>query len=343
VRRRRPRLSPAAVAIPLLVVATTGTTTAIRRLDDRHGPHGGPATFAVLSGGHVALLQAADPTLPPVGLGPDVFNDVTATAVAAVGDRHVYYTAGSRGDACTAMLERVEIDGSGTQFETVVQRVAGRVTELAVSPDGRWLAYVALVSFQGYCHWPVLHVRDLRTGAERVWRHADDGTGDAPYVESLSWAPDGRRLALTATPCCRDDTLTGVRVLDTSGRPGDYLDVPVLAADVSESEREGCSLHRPAFRGGDLVVVRACRAFPLADNAPVVRLVSLDQATGRVGPPLFTLRGGVPDTLTFDRTGRHALVVTGRRGAPSRLTRWDGGRSDTVVDVAGLPVAAACW
>jgi hypothetical protein len=332
------RVSPFAVALPLVAVLATATTAAAFRAG-RGEPRGAPAELAVVADGHVALLETADPTLPPDGIGPDYWEKATSTAVAALGDGHVYYTAASRGDGCTSELQRVDREPTSTGFAPVGERVDGRVSALAVSPDDRQLAYVALVGNDGVCQWPVLHVRDLRTRRERVWRHGDGPT--PPRVGSLSWAPDGR-LAFEASQCCDDEGRDGIRILGLATPAGDFLDLPVLARGTRTSEREVCLLGVPAFRGTELVAVHGCGP-GWSGARGFVRVVRVDPATGRIGRTLFALRGGYPDSLTFDRSGRHALIVTASRGAPPRLSRWDGGRSDAAVDLAGLPATAAAW
>ena len=79
----------------------------------------------------------------------------------------------------------------------------------AVSPDGRWLAYVAMARPTYEADRQVVQLRNLETGATRAL------TGDWDRsVGSLAWAPDGRSLYVTAsevldTPLFRVDVRTG--------------------------------------------------------------------------------------------------------------------------------------
>ena len=79
----------------------------------------------------------------------------------------------------------------------------------AVSPDGRWLAYVAMARPTYEADRQVVQLRNLETGATRAL------TGDWDRsVRSLAWAADSRNLYVTAgevldTPLFRVDVRTG--------------------------------------------------------------------------------------------------------------------------------------
>ncbi len=83
-------------------------------------------------------------------------------------------------------------------------------SDLALSPDATKLAVTG-----GPLFAPALHVFTLATGAERVWTGASVGPGFGPGAMegSLSWAADGRTLALISS---------GVRLLNTAA-PGASL------------------------------------------------------------------------------------------------------------------------
>ncbi|MFN3946341.1 MAG: prolyl oligopeptidase family serine peptidase [Allosphingosinicella sp.] len=79
----------------------------------------------------------------------------------------------------------------------------------AVSPDGRWLAYVAMARPGYEADRQVVQLRDLRTGAVRALTQDWDRS-----VSSIRWAPDGRSLLVTAQdtldyPMFRVDVRTG--------------------------------------------------------------------------------------------------------------------------------------
>ena len=76
----------------------------------------------------------------------------------------------------------------------------------AVSPDGRWLAYVAMARPTYEADRQVVQLRNLATGETRALTADWDRS-----VRSIAWAPDGRSLYVTA---------------------GEVLDTPVFRVDV---------------------------------------------------------------------------------------------------------------
>lgn len=78
-----------------------------------------------------------------------------------------------------------------------------------VSPDGRWLAYVAMARPTYEADRQVVQLRNLATGETRALTADWDRS-----VQSIGWAPDGRSLYVTAgerldTPVFRVDIRTG--------------------------------------------------------------------------------------------------------------------------------------
>jgi hypothetical protein len=107
-------------------------------------------------------------------------------------------------ESCPSKVLSVRVaDGSTTTIATG--------SSVAVSPDGRSLAYF----YPGDCSLPVrgmaIAVRDLASGRERRYPLGSfvDGVGGR---EVLNWSPDGRFLAF--------DGKDGVRLLDTSESNG---------------------------------------------------------------------------------------------------------------------------
>ncbi|MGH8990980.1 MAG: TolB family protein [Acidimicrobiia bacterium] len=157
----------------------------------------------------------------------------------------------------------------------------GHVT---VSPDGSRIAFSRV---EDGCAPAALVVRDLATGAERIWRTGGE-------VISVEWAPDGRRLAYTVF----DGEADTMHLLDT-GVAGDRLDAPVLHRG---------RLHDAALteQGWVLAVIERCDIGADPDCAPALRTVNGD--TGEVledFPPVPRLSavdldaGGVAPLLLF--------------------------------------------
>lgn len=90
------------------------------------------------------------------------------------------------------------------------------VTGIALSPDAAMLAVTA-----GRFEAPALQVFTVATGTERMWDGPRVGPGFGPGAVhgSLSWAADGRTLALISSGGQPD---SGVRLLDTAA-PGSSL------------------------------------------------------------------------------------------------------------------------
>ena len=77
-----------------------------------------------------------------------------------------------------------------------------------LSPDGRWLAFVVLTN-----EGDELHVRDLRTGQQLSWFHAE-------YIRQPLWSRDGTRILVWARDSTRAAILMGS---PSSGLPPDTL------------------------------------------------------------------------------------------------------------------------
>ncbi|MBV9883681.1 MAG: PD40 domain-containing protein, partial [Sphingomonadaceae bacterium] len=103
---------------------------------------------------------------------------------------------------------------------------ANRATDTlpSVSPDGRWLAYVAMARPTYEADRQVIQLRNLATGETRALTQAWDRS-----VGSIAWAPDGRSLLVTAedtldTPVWRVDIRTGAPTrLTQSGTANNVL------------------------------------------------------------------------------------------------------------------------
>ena len=96
---------------------------------------------------------------------------------------------------------------------------ANRATDTmpTVSPDGRWLAYAAMARPGYEADRLVIQLRDLATGQTRALTSGWDRS-----VGSMTWAPDGRSLYVTAgerldTPLFRIDARSGAVTRLTEG------------------------------------------------------------------------------------------------------------------------------
>lgn len=331
--RRGPRGRRAATAGALLAAVVIGTlalatldprdpeTRVVTRSPGSAGPL--PETILALSrrGGRVVLLDSATgkvmrvlatgrPTLQGVALAPD--------------GRTAYYSVSSGCGGGT--IYRVPLDGSA-------RSVAEGVSP-AVSPDGRALAYAAPGEPRPgglrTCH-NVVFVRDLATGAERMWRYPDDEDHrsalyhDGEFTK-LAWAPDSRRLAITLS--YEGDS---VSVLDTDA----HRDLSE-AVEVVVPGGGGDSRH-PAWQGGSGRLAVVNRAFECCfedDYTGPPRTLLVDVAK-RLSEDLLP-PGLQPTWLDFDATGDHLLYVEG-----SRLYRRAVHEVEPVLVAAGY--AAADW
>ncbi len=227
------------------------------------------------------------------------------TAVATAGAGHYFFAslATQPEKPCRSHLGRLDVNADGTRSvfreEAAIPGpadVRGKVVGMAVTRDEARLAYfVRLPRESGTCGADgELHVRDLRTGTERVWRPADD---DARLAEltSMSWHPDGRHLALGG----------GFDVIDTAA-PGDTFVVDRF--DRVDVGGRLCEVRDKTYhpRSGNLVAWARC--------VPPFQAGNGVYEYGSDGKALRTLFA-VPETfadsrpqLDFDSTGDHLLI-----------------------------------
>ncbi|HEU0131591.1 MAG TPA: hypothetical protein VFQ85_11450 [Mycobacteriales bacterium] len=293
-----------------------------------------------------AVVGADDLAGQPVTrMGAPADRDVLR-AVASVGDDRTYYAAWANLDECRSRLYRLSAPSGGS---APVLDLAGDVTGLAVSPDGRRIAYSIWAdgpdeSICGGTH--ELHVRDLASGRDQVW----PVTGDLRNysVVDLTWSPDGRYIAFAY-----GDQF--VHRIDTTAAPTPLPSLPVdFRVDRPNLDESGVPLHpgttcysaTPAYLPtGELVAAYHCVDHQSLREEPI-RLVVLDPVTGRPGRTLFAYPvGAQPQWLTFDPTGAHALlgVTTPTPGdGPDRyqVYRWDAG---TGLRLLPDDVALADW
>jgi dipeptidyl aminopeptidase/acylaminoacyl peptidase len=200
--------------------------------------------------------------------------------------RTLYFTLrlGGSGEPNSTNLDiyAVPADGSGAPVNLTAANLATD-TMPTVSPDGRWLAYAAMARPTYEADRQVLFLRDLRTGQTRALTQAWDRS-----VSSISWAPDGRSLYVTAGevldhPLFRVDARSGrVTRLTQGGTVGNVFALPggtILYTLNSLTAPD--DLYRLAARGGRQQQLTEVNADKLAGlDAPHVERFSFQGAHG---------------------------------------------------------------
>lgn len=353
--RRRARRRVTRWARPIGAVAATaavvGLVAVAVRAPDRDPvvPAGGVPRHVVAvrhvptDAFEVAVVRADDLAGRPVARMSAPTDRTTLRAVAAVGDDRTFYAAWSGIDECRGRLYRLSAPSGDS---TPVLDVAGDVTGLAVSPDGRRIAYSMWAdgpgeSICGGTH--EIHVRDLASGQERVW--ATPGALRIYSIVGLVWSPDGRYVAFGYGD-------QEVHRIDTTTAP---VALPSLPPDplITNVDENGvpaagttCLTATPAYLPtGELVAAYHC-----VDNrtraAEPTRLVVLDPVTRRPGRTLLPYPAGTqPRWLALDPTGTHALLgvaTPSADGDTAQVYRWDAGTAPRRVldgDAARWPIA----
>ncbi|WP_114950752.1 alpha/beta hydrolase family protein [Sphingosinicella terrae] len=143
--------------------------------------------------------------------------------------RILYFTLreGGPGEPNSTNLDIFAVPADGSAAPTNLTDANDALDNLpAVSPDGRWLAYVAMARPTYEADRQVIRLRDLATGETRALTADWDRS-----VGSLAWAPDGRSLFVTAgdvldTPLFRVDVPSGrVTRLTQAGTAGNVVPV----------------------------------------------------------------------------------------------------------------------
>lgn len=345
-RERRGVRRVVAVGVAAAWVAIAVTVAVARPVPDAAppaspapvGPAPAPENMGVVVGDEVAQYESAaahrGQTMTSVGWD--------GTAVAAFGDGRRFVAAEQKG-CTTRFVSFTVIDPQSVSRSDVPGgNVAGRVMQLAVSPDGTRLAYsLRLPLADGRCgNAGQIRVRDLRTGREQSW---DDGrpvtseTGPF-YLSSLTWSADGRLLSLGERVAVLNTTLPGAKV--------EYLQYE----NYEVPGYEVCAIDDRLFRGatGRTVLLLRCTKDIAEGNGAMQNIAfDFDPTTGRIGEQLFALplRGQMdPWFLSFDRSGDHAfLKVLDASSGTKRVYRWDRGAGIREVDLGGKDVEQIAW
>ena len=215
-----------------------------------------------------------------------------------------------------------------------------------VSPNGRLLAYLADTDFSDGPE--AIEVRNLTTGATTTWQYPNAG----PDISGLTWTPDSRSLAFTATTPTPDKTgaTLGSSVLDVS-TPSSSLEAakPIpLSQCPSPPPWDFPGAPRTMAWAGYLSAtegIGVCRrGSPLTGQSYKIELNVVAVATGRVIAHLPAISaqldvGSVLDgsegEVQVDAVGRHLAIVEVGTGIGT-LYRWSLGND--LLPISGSPV-----
>ena len=368
VKRARGWLFPLAAAASVAGIVLASVIVA--RLASPTGTQGGPATTAraprpefymtatySLSGPNVLQLQVrrtssgavtASTSLPAANMGWD------GHLTAAASDRAFFI---ARYPCSTAVavttFYRITITGSGRiSGIAAAGRVQGKVTELAVSPDGSQMAYSALprecADPAGLRSSPAagaVSILNLSTGAVRTWQ---DTTGRYT-VGGLSWAPARRTLIVdeySDVPGGRELTVFGLNT--TSGGGSLRAHSTTLLRQNHDCSRSPCVA---AVLAGPDDSLTALEFQPAGPRQTRVLVVSIPLAAGRPQTVLYSepsdprgmSAGGTG--LFADPSGQWVLLwPTTGIPKPRHAAGWiSGGRLHPLPGVADVSPQGIAW
>ena len=181
---------------------------------------------------------------------------------------------------------------------------------LAVSPDGRQLAFVVL---RPSPLPPQLRVADLATGTERTWVWNGPGwlADNGQTVSPLAWAADSRTLAFQQG---HGFTSTSVRLLDTATAGGDLRTASRLAAAWQFAEDRTGNIALSPDAGTVVAPVTV-----LSGGISELTITEFSAATGQVREQAAHWRyagtAGGQDILWAGPGGR-VLIVVGPAASP---------------------------
>ena len=288
VARRSPTRGLVVVGVSLvLVLALVGALIATRRSGENTRVSTSPRVG--MPSRILAMTAAGKPVVLDSATGREKFGFLslayargTAIAVTPHGNSF-YYALGDGNEGCADhSIRRVPVGPGGRRGE----EIAREATDPAVSPDGRWLAY--LHCLPGDARADQIVLRDLATEAERVVT----APADAFFIRGPQWAPDSRRVVYGLyDDARRSESLREFSLIGGQSAPG-----TVFPADATEWA---------GFLGttGDYLGVEAMQS-----PTRVVRLSGTGPA--RAGRLLFTLPEP-PNRVVSDVTGRHVVTVVG--------------------------------
>lgn len=218
----------------------------------------------------------------------------------------------------TATIERVSLDGSGAATPVV------KGFEPELSPDGTQLAYGTYLDGSNDGPGQIL-VDDLATGTSRVVAVAAPGTEDDIQVTKMSWAPDGRHLAVSMfAPGCQTVSLS---VIDTATQT--TLEPPegptILGATTTFYWWAPTYMPDGGLFVGQAPYLSDCSKRPAPES-----LVTLAPNSASVTRVVAT---GPEDSLgatSVDASGQHLLFVQETATGPN-LMESDDGKAPTLL------------
>ena len=212
----------------------------------------------------------------------------------------------------------------------------------AVSPDGSFLAYLTYADITNVGQG--VAVRDLRTGATKIWRYSTVG----PDITGLSWSPDSQEVSFTTTTPTPDNrSLTvGAWVLNAS--------TPLVR--WTQPERYRLRLEWPG-RATSIAVDGIGVTQHWAGTIPssTFGLSVVDATSGRVIARLPHVSGqlavgnvfdGAEGAVQIDPSGQHLALVEVGSGSGA-LYRWTIGSNPNRVSTDPVRIATgvigAAW
>lgn len=220
---------------------------------------------------------------PPRGA---VFKAIAASA----GDR-TFVTAVMGASACTSQLYRFQLNRQGQPGPLVPLHITvsgnySEIGDLAVTPDGRTIAYATYLCGRGVGEAGVIN---LATGHVRVW-----STSGFLQPAGLSLSADGSLLAY--------DTLPGARILNTNAPAG-----PLAERSRVVSRTAGW-----AALAGDGASLYVCTVSPSGPPAPRRGTLTYGTESTATGHQQLIARwAGLPDPqcwASLDPSGPYLLV-----------------------------------
>ncbi|WP_149263986.1 hypothetical protein [Actinomadura sp. K4S16] len=347
-RRHRPAgrwIVPVAAAFTVIMVAVvTVAFRGVLRGPEALGEHEGPPYFlATHRKGGVGVFDSwtgrmIDDIKPRAG-------HYAALAVSA--DRRTAFLAAESGP-CRTRIDKVTLrrDGTVARRTTLPGGFDTRVDEMAATADGGRLAIV-FNNFTG-CRGDDMAVVESSSGARRGWRLPSPSGGSPEYVQSPSWATDGRTLFfLTDAPEDPQAVYTGVvlRELDTRTTGTDLAHARAVLRST-----DNLSAFRPSPDGRTVMAIKEntdiddgkFRSVAIVElsllgdgsrKAPVRELARM--TAGQIAPA-----APVDFRTALDGTGRHLLVSSRHDRA---VFRMDDGRFRRLPDMHRTDLGLIAW